>query len=99
MVEQKRSDGRLLQLGDQKELPGWLLLKHGYSIWNRANLWMLECALSRDPKRLTVMALWEGEAGAGPGGTADLIEAAEELGATSIIKTDSICPSPQRGHN
>jgi hypothetical protein len=53
---------------------------------------MLEYALSKTPRRLTVMALWNGEAGDGPGGTADLLETATALGATpSVIGTGAIC--------
>ncbi len=93
LVERKRGENRFAPLGDANDLPGWLQRKPGYSIWNRANLWMLEYALSKAPARLTVMALWDGKAGDGPGGTADLLVRAKELGATpSVIKTDAICP-------
>ena len=82
----------LPQLDEKKELPAWLQRKPNYSIWNRANVWMLEYALSQAPERLTVMALWDGEKGDGPGGTADLLETAQKLGATpSVIKTAQLC--------
>lgn len=92
LVRDKQAAGRLRQLCETKTLPGWLQRKREYSIWNRANLWMLEYALSTTPERLTVMALWNGEKGDGPGGTADLLKTAEDLGATpSVIKTKTIC--------
>jgi hypothetical protein len=94
IVNASQSENRFTQLGNSGELPGWLRRKAKYSIWNRANLWMLEYALSKTPGRLTVMALWNGEAGDGPGGTADLLETATALGATpSVIKTDVITGS------
>jgi hypothetical protein len=53
---------------------------------------MLAYALSKAPKRLTVLALWNGKEGDGPGGTRDLLATAEQLGATpSVIATDAIC--------
>jgi hypothetical protein len=92
LIKEKQAQKRFLQLGEQKELPGWLQRKSNYSIWNRANVWMLEYTLSKSPERLTVMALWDGNKGDGPGGTADLLETAQKLGATpSVIKTTEIC--------
>jgi hypothetical protein len=62
------------------------------SIWARANAWMIEEAVSRNPARLTVLALWNGEEGEGPGGTRNFIELAKAAGATSvIIDTRKIC--------
>jgi hypothetical protein len=38
------------------------------------------------------MALWDGKEGDGPGGTRDLLDTAQKLGATpSVIKVDAIC--------
>lgn len=75
-------------------LPAWLREKLDYSIWQRNNLWMLFNALDEgcDPKledpNLTLIALWDGEAGDGPGGTGDLVEKVKNLGARyDVIKT------------
>jgi hypothetical protein len=62
LIRAKQHGGQFLQLDERTELPGWLKRKRNYAIWNRANLWMLEHALSMSPERLTVMALWNGEA-------------------------------------
>jgi hypothetical protein len=92
LIKAKRDGSRLQQLADQSDLPGWLQRKRPYSIWNRANLWMLEYALSLTPERLTAMALWDGKEGDGPGGTRDLLMTAQELGATAaVIDTGEIC--------
>jgi hypothetical protein len=92
LVKTKQAEGRFAQLGEARDLPGWLKRKPEYTIWNRANLWMLEYALSKAPERLTVMALWDGKKGDGPGGTRDLLATGEQLGATpSVIRTDALC--------
>jgi tetratricopeptide (TPR) repeat protein len=92
LVNTKKQQDRLASLCDTKELPDWLKRKDKYAIWNRANLWMLEYALSKIPQRLTVMALWNGEGGDGPGGTADLLARAKSLEATPlIVSTKTLC--------
>jgi len=72
-------------LAESEELPRWLLEKPNYSIWQRNNLWMLYNALAAGGDNVTLIALWNGEAGDGPGGTADLVERAGERGAKTII--------------
>jgi hypothetical protein len=92
LIKTKQAEGRFAQLGALADLPGWLQRKHSYTIWNRANLWLLEYALSKAPERLTVMALWNGKEGDGPGGTRDLLHRAKELGATpSVLDTKTLC--------
>ncbi|MFL6255917.1 MAG: tetratricopeptide repeat-containing protein [Pyrinomonadaceae bacterium] len=72
-------------------LPAWLREKESYGIWQRNNLWMLFNALdeacdpeSADPN-ITLIALWDGAAGDGPGGTGDLVDKVENLGARVVI--------------
>lgn len=72
-------------LAESEELPRWLQEKPNYSIWQRDNLWMLYNALAAGADNVTLIALWNGEAGDGPGGTADLVEKAGERGAKPII--------------
>lgn len=71
-------------LGDSEELPHWLRSKPGYSIWQRSNLWMLHHALYISQDHLTLIALWNGSTGDGPGGTADMVQRAQDRGATFI---------------
>lgn len=71
-------------LSDSDKLPRWLRPKKGYSIWQRSNLWMLHNALYISKDNLTLMALWNGEAGDGPGGTEDMVKRAQDRGATFI---------------
>jgi hypothetical protein len=49
------------------------------NIWLRANLWMIEEAVELAPERC-LLALWDGKAGDGPGGTDHLVQAALKLG-------------------
>jgi hypothetical protein len=82
---------------DAKYLPAWLRAKGNYSIWQRNNLWMLYNALAEgcdqktgDPN-LTLIALWDGSAGDGPGGTGDLVDKVGKLGARcEIINTKTL---------
>ena len=83
---------------DQSEyLPAWLRAKPNYNIWQRTNLWILFNALaeacdekSGDPN-VTLIALWDGAGGDGPGGTEDLVQKVEALGARSeIINTKQV---------
>jgi hypothetical protein len=66
-------------------------------IWQRNNLWMLFDAVAeaRDEKtgdpNLTLIALWDGAGGDGPGGTGDLVEKVQHLGARyEIINTKEL---------
>lgn len=76
---------------DRDYLPAWLRAKPDYGIWQRNNLWMLFNALdeacgprSQDPN-ITLIALWDGEAGDGAGGTQDLADKVNNLGARSEV--------------
>jgi hypothetical protein len=82
---------------DKEYLPAWLRSKEDYSIWQRNNLWMLFNALAegRDQKtgdsNLTLIALWDGAGGDGPGGTGDLVNKVENLGARcEVINTKEL---------
>lgn len=76
---------------DEDYLPVWLRSKDNYSIWQRNNLWMLFNAVAEacDEKtgapNLTLIALWDGAGGDGPGGTGDLVEKVRNLGARDAI--------------
>ena len=70
-------------LMDTDELPRWLRDKPNYGVWQRSNLWMLHNALSQG--RMTLIALWDGQSGDGPGGTKDMVDKARAVGAKVII--------------
>jgi len=73
------------ELAKSKELPSWLAEKRDYSIWQRNNLWMLHNALAAGGEHVTLIALWNGQKGDGPGGTGDLVERAKERRARVVI--------------
>jgi hypothetical protein len=54
----------------------------------RNNLWQLDTALAHGADRVCLIALWNGEAGAGPGGTKDMVDAVQrQAGRVSILHT------------
>ena len=71
-------------LCDSDKLPNWLQFKKHYDIWQRNNLWLLSEALCRGAKHLTLIALWDGETGDGPGGTEHMVRLARERGARVV---------------
>lgn len=73
-----------------RELPVHVLFPEatadaGNEVWERANEWMLEAALSEGGSRMTLIVLWDGEGGDGPGGTRHMVEMAEQHGAVVIV--------------
>ncbi len=73
-------------LCDTTELPRWLQDKPNYNIWQRNNLWNLHNALAAvGGENVTLIALWNGASGDGAGGTADMVQKAQERGAKTII--------------
>jgi tetratricopeptide (TPR) repeat protein len=75
-------------LGDSQgslDLPRWLRPAKDYSVWQRSNRWMLNSALVYGAHKVTLLALWNGEGGDGPGGTQDMVETARARGAKVVI--------------
>ncbi|HEX2163470.1 MAG TPA: hypothetical protein VHM02_05935 [Thermoanaerobaculia bacterium] len=76
-------------LAEGAELPRWLrgASRTDYTLWQRNNLWLLANALDSAPDagRLTLIALWDGEEGDGPGGTGHMIDVARERGARTVV--------------
>lgn len=71
---------RLLQ-----KLPSLVLPeKHSYNgnTWEQANLWMLNTALKNGAENMSLLALWDGKAGDGDGGTEHMIRVCRSQGAT-----------------
>ena len=67
------------------ELPRWLQAVKGYNVWQRNNRWKLHHAMAHGPGRVVLVALWDGGAGDGAGGTRNMIESAETMGAATRI--------------
>jgi hypothetical protein len=75
-------------LGDTVELPDWLKSKPSYSVWQRSNLWTLHAPLSHDDADVTLIVLWDGKKGDGPGGTGDMVEIAQARGV-KVVRLDA----------
>jgi hypothetical protein len=73
------------QLSNSADLPRWLRGKGDYDVWQRNNLWMLHNALALGREHTTVIALWNGGKGDGPGGTEHMIGKAKLRGAKTIV--------------
>jgi hypothetical protein len=54
-------------------------------VWEKANQWMLDTALADGGATLSLLVLWDGQGGDGPGGTLHMINVAKEQGATTDI--------------
>jgi hypothetical protein len=82
-------------LAESQELPAWLAEKPDYSIWQRNNLWMLHNALAQGGENVSLIALWDGQQGDGPGGTGDLVARAKERHAeTTVLDTKALFGTP-----
>lgn len=78
-------------LSASEELPGWLREKNAYSIWQRNNLWIFYNAVSLSGSNMTLIALWDGLGGDGPGGTEDMVAHVSSYGAKIIVvKTNTV---------
>ena len=73
-------------LGSSKNLPNWLAERAvSYGFWQRNSRWLLCNALAERETAVTLLALWDGKAGDGPGGTKDLLEDAAGRGAKTVV--------------
>jgi len=73
-------------LSEDEKLPSWAAWIPSYSVFQRGNIWMMEAALLQPSADATLVALWNGQAGDGPGGTADMVKLAKEHGARTLVK-------------
>lgn len=80
---------QVLTLARSEAQPGWLVSRPEYSAWLRSNRWILHhaWAVTAD-NRVTALALWNGEQGDGPGGVADLVGHARQMG-TNVRTLDT----------
>ena len=58
------------------------------NVWQRTNLLMLDTTLATSGSNSSVIALWDGEEGDGPGGTKDMVMRAKKAGA-HIVHIDA----------
>jgi hypothetical protein len=75
-------------LSESPDLPAWLRTREDYGIWARNNRWILHTALSRADADVTLIVLWDGKGGDGPGGTQDMLELAQARGVR-VVRLDA----------
>ena len=95
LVVAKENEKRLIVLSNDADLPAGPRTIPDYGVFQRGNIWMLEDALIRPNADVTLVALWNGKAGDGPGGTEGHGRACEAHGAKVLIKnTDELFGLP-----
>ena len=67
------------------------------NVWELNNRWLLDQALTDGAHNLTVLVLWDGQMGDGPGGTGDLVHAAAQAGAEIVVLDADALRPPTRG--
>jgi hypothetical protein len=78
-----------LQLSDQEGLPRWLQ-SSGLDPWERGNLWVMEMARSSGAKKVSLIALWDGQpTGSERGGTAHMVTIARDAGTIDMVLIDA----------
>jgi hypothetical protein len=79
-------------LADTKETSRWLRDQPDCGPWKRSNLWMLCNALVSGAAKVKLIALWDGQAGDGQDGTADMVQLAQSRGIEVLhLDTRKIC--------
>ena len=65
--------------------PSWVSGADEHYVFQRCNMWLLEKAYAKKQADVTLIPLWNGQGGDGPGGTADMIALARKRGAKVIV--------------
>ncbi len=81
---QEKNEKELRVLTDTRQLPVEVQ-QSDYTVWERANLWMLYDALAYGASHMTLIALWDEQAGDKSGGTEHMVQVAKESGGRTII--------------
>ncbi len=83
-IERFRALTERLEVKHLTGLPDWLAASDSYTIWQRNNRWILHCALSRADADITLIVLWDGKGGDGPGGTENMVKLARSRGVKTV---------------
>jgi Tetratricopeptide Repeats-Sensor len=78
-------------LCDTDTVPVWVEAIPNYGPFQRGNVFVIETALLQPNADVTLLALWNGKGGDGPGGTGDMVALAQHRGAKPCVKnTDEL---------
>ena len=75
-------------------LPDWMAENDSYTIWQRGNRWILHTALSLADADITLIVLWDGKGGDGPGGTENMVELAKSRHVKTVCLPASELVAP-----
>jgi len=79
----------VIELSDREGLPRWLSGSN-VDAWERGNRWVMQMALTWGAKRITLVALWDGQMqGDAPGGTAQMVQLARDAGTVRLEIVDA----------
>jgi hypothetical protein len=79
---------KILQLSDKKGLPRWLG-RSEMNPWERGNQWVMNIAIAWKADRITLVVFWDQNSqGDAPGGTAQMVQLAEDAGNVYIKRID-----------
>jgi hypothetical protein len=70
-------------LGNNLELPSWL--REDYTVWERNNRWIVQTGVASGTAASVLIALWDGQAGDGPGGTSAMVDTVQKRGGRVIL--------------
>jgi tetratricopeptide (TPR) repeat protein len=86
-----------LEVRHLEGLPDWVEQESEdrYTIWQRNNRWILHTALSRIDADITLIVLWDGKGGDGPGGTENMVNLAKSRGVKTVILPASGLAEPR----
>lgn len=82
-LRRRRPAESVLELSDREGLPRWLE-GTGANPWERGNRWVLQMALTSGARHTTLLALWDGEPGTLPGGTAHMVSITRDAGTVDV---------------
>ena len=84
-----KDNHEILVLSDSPGLPNWLQ-SSGKNEWERGNQWVMKIAEASDAAKRTLVALWDEQGqGSRRGGTAHMVQLAQETGSIDIQIIDA----------
>jgi hypothetical protein len=84
LVQSHSGPNEVQVLASTVALPDWMRNPQGYDAWKRTNVWLLEEATAAGATNVTLVALWDQEAGLS-GGTQDFIAMARQRGMAANV--------------
>lgn len=87
-LHRARRKDAVLELSNTTALPRWLQGTPA-NHWERGNRWVLQMLLTSGADMATLLALWDGNEGSAPGGTAHMVRIARDAGTVFVERIDT----------